>query len=104
MKQKIVKLSVLILVFIFFTKCEKQTRLTQITLTNNSSINLKDKPITILKSQLNYNQFDSLFPLLISSKGDTIPSQLDDLDGDDSWDELFFVIDLIATHFEYTLL
>ncbi|HJX70995.1 MAG TPA: DUF4861 domain-containing protein, partial [Bacteroidales bacterium] len=36
------------------------------------------------------------FPLLTNEKGDTIPCQLDDLDRDGSWEQLFFVADIPA--------
>ena len=34
----------------------------------------------------------------MSSKGDTIPAQLDDLNQDNKWDELFFVVNLPANN------
>lgn len=65
-------------------------------LKNNSEVNLVDKPISIKRAFLRLSPRDNFYPLLLSNKGDTIPSQLDDLDGDHKWDELFFLIDLRA--------
>lgn len=61
---------------------------------NTSSIVLKDKPISIKRADIRTAGGEEAFPLLRTSEGDTIPSQLDDLNGDGEWDELFFVIDL----------
>src|SRR5690606_33325940 len=67
-----------------------------IDLKNTSSITLNGKAITISRNELS-NIPDSIhFPLLLSQQGDTIPAQLDDLDGDGEWDELFFLVDLPA--------
>jgi hypothetical protein len=66
-----------------------------IILTNTSTFNLTDKAIAIKRGELQVPAGD-MFPLLISQSGDTIPSQLDDLDGDHTWDELFFVMNLSA--------
>lgn len=94
MTQIISKLSILTLIIFLFTQCEKESNKNQIILTNNSSIELKNKAISIQRSKLNLVSEEILYPILTSSKGDTIPTQLDDLDGDNSWDELFFVVDL----------
>src|SRR3972149_5850446 len=48
------------------------------------------------RSQITSFKTDNHYPLIISDRGDTIASQLNDLDGDNKWDELFFVVDLPA--------
>jgi hypothetical protein len=63
---------------------------------NTSSIALVDKPVTIKRNQLKLIRRGTFFPLIMSAKGDTIPAQLDDVDGDKKWDELFFVVNLPA--------
>lgn len=67
-----------------------------ITVTNSSQIELKDKAVVIKRETFNNNPQNELFPLIISSAGDTIASQLDDTDRDGSWDQLFFVTDFKA--------
>ena len=84
-------LSVLLLV-----QCHTDPGKTAIIVTNNSDIDLTDKAISIERSQLPKITEGNVFPLIISSDGDTLPSQLDDLDGDEIWDELFFVVDISA--------
>ena len=83
-----------------FSSCQMATKKTDITLSNTSSIDLTDKAISIEKSQLSDLPEGVAYPLIISAKGDTIASQLDDLDGDKKWDELFFVVDLSANSTE----
>lgn len=68
----------------------------KIDLKNTTSLTLNGKAITISREELS-NIPDSIhFPLVLSQQGDTIPAQLDDLDGDGEWDELFFLVDLPA--------
>src|ERR1044072_8666709 len=80
-----------------FVGCtSNQEAITQaITLTNTSPVNLADKPVVVPREQLKVPN-GILYPVLVNQKGDTIPSQLDDIDGDKQWDELFFVITLSA--------
>ncbi|MCH6198922.1 DUF4861 domain-containing protein [Aquiflexum sp. LQ15W] len=62
---------------------------------NTEDFDLKNKPVLISRSE--FQGLDpELFPLLLSPNNDTIPVQVDDLDGDGSWDELFFVFDIKA--------
>jgi hypothetical protein len=67
-----------------------------LTLTNNMDIQRIDQPVVITRGF-----YDSLFgeipegmlPVLRDSAGTLVSSQLDDLDGDDKWDELALVLD-----------
>jgi hypothetical protein len=68
----------------------------KIILTNTSSISLTDKPISVKRVQLPSIPSGEQYPLILSEKGDTIPAQLDDLDEDSKWDEIFFVVNLPA--------
>jgi hypothetical protein len=79
-----------------FTQCKTDQKKVTIELSNTSAINLADKAVSIERSQLKDIPAGEAFPLIISSEGDTVASQLNDLDGDQSWDELFFVVDLGA--------
>ncbi|MBO0324074.1 DUF4861 domain-containing protein [Muricauda sp. CAU 1633] len=82
---------------LLFLACnvEKKDEKTEIVLINGSSIELTDKPISINRDLI--AQIDSInkYPLVISGQ-DTIPSQLNDMDGDQKWDELFFVANFSA--------
>ena len=69
----------------------------EITLTNQSNIELTDKAIAIKRDEFSDLPEGELYPLLRSTEGDTIAAQLDDLDGDGQWDELFFVTNLPAS-------
>lgn len=79
---------------IVFAQCQMQPQEVEITITNSSDVDLQDKPVSIKPSELPAATMDPAFPLVVSSDGDTVPSQLNDLDGDGSPDELFFVVDL----------
>lgn len=84
------------ILILLLTHCQNESINSEILLKNNSSINLNDKAISIDRSQLPNRIGDNLYPLIISLQGDTIPSQLNDLDEDLKWDELFFISDLPA--------
>lgn len=71
---------------------EEQTK--EIILTNQASVALTDKAVAIDRSEFSDIPDGDHYPLLISQEGDTIAAQLDDLDDDQQWDELFFVTDL----------
>lgn len=95
MKNKI-KIDILLsLVFLQLLACKTQKQDTQITLTNISNIVLTGKPVAIKKNQFLNEITSNTFPLLLIET-DTIPSQLNDLDGDGNWDELFFVTNFSA--------
>ena len=76
------------------TSCKAQQRTTgtKITLKNTSELVVPQKAITIKRSQLSVKETGTVYPILIY-KNDTIPAQLNDLDGDGKWDELFLVTD-----------
>jgi hypothetical protein len=82
------------------SQCGRAPEKTEITLSNKSEVNLTDKAISIERSQITSPGMDDQYPLIISARGDTIASQLNDLDGDNKWDELFFVVDLPANGVE----
>jgi Domain of unknown function (DUF4861) len=82
-------LSLLLLVL----SCSQDKTVT-IQLTNPADITLVDKAISITREEIPGVPETQSFPVLLTEKGDTIPSQLDDLDGDAQWDELFFVTNL----------
>ncbi|MBC7886953.1 MAG: DUF4861 domain-containing protein [Ferruginibacter sp.] len=63
---------------------------------NNSPLALTAKAIVIKRAQIPSIPTGAFYPLILSAKGDTIPAQLDDLNRDNRWDELFFVVDLPA--------
>ena len=85
-----------VIIAVLVISCNSAGRLEQkITLTNTSLINLRDKAISVKRDSL--KQVPSgYFPLLTTESGDTIASQLDDMNGDGKWDQLFFVSDIPA--------
>lgn len=76
------------------TSCKAQQKAagTKITLKNTTELAVPQKAITISRSQLALKETGTVYPIL-RYKNDTIPAQLNDLDGDGKWDELFLVID-----------
>ena len=96
MIQIFLRLSLYTFLALLFVQCQADSGKIDIVLENSASIDLTDKPISIERSQLAEIPEGKVFPLIISSAGDTIPAQLDDLDGDKTWDELFFVADIPA--------
>jgi hypothetical protein len=79
-----------------FIGCQQVTERNTIEVSNPTSVKLKDKAISIDRTQLKGNLDKELSPYLTASNGDNIPVQLDDLDGDRIWDALFFVADIPA--------
>lgn len=60
---------------------------------NKSSISLKEKAIQIDRDEISVPTPEKSTLLILDGKGDTIPSQLVDRNGDGSWDKLFFLMD-----------
>jgi hypothetical protein len=73
----------------------QQKRIASITLTNPASIVLTEKAMSIKRTSIDAKLNTKGFPLL-TDNGVSIPSQVNDLDGDGKWDELFFVADFAA--------
>jgi len=73
----------------------KDAGTTEIVLNNKSEMQLTDKAISIKKELWKGEDNRKKNPLIISGS-DTIPSQLNDLDGDGEWDEIFLVTDFSA--------
>ncbi|WP_348799815.1 DUF4861 domain-containing protein [Flavobacterium adhaerens] len=71
---------------------QKQKAATKIVLSNAANIALNQKAIEIKRSTLPFIKSTADFPILMHNN-DTIPAQLNDLDGDGKWDEIFAVTD-----------
>ncbi len=87
------------LVSLLLFGCNSNKSDNEITIINPTNINRNDEAITISREKLSTlitSVEDGMFPLLKDVDGKTIPSQIDDLDRDGKWDELFFLIDLKA--------
>ena len=67
-----------------------------IIVTNTSDVALKNKPVSISRNDLPKYPAGNYYPVIIGPAGDTIASQLDDINGDNAWDQLFFVANLPA--------
>jgi hypothetical protein len=77
---------------LIFAGCTAQKKEKNIILKNTSNLELSQKAISIKRTELAIKDATTNFPILISKK-DTIAAQVNDLDGDGKWDELFFVTD-----------
>jgi len=77
---------------LIFANCnaQKKSNGNTIVLKNTSTIEVPQKAISIKRNQLSVNNQTGTYPVLIY-KNDTIPAQVNDLDGDGKWDELFIV-------------
>lgn len=97
MKKSYLRLLSVSIILLALAGCQTGQDL-QITLSNPTSMLRVDEPVTIQREALEKawgkTTGENTVPLLISSTGDTIPSQADDLTGDGRWDELFFVYNL----------
>lgn len=76
-------------------KAQQKLDFTTITLKNTSDLELKEKAVSVKRKQFSFKNETAGYPILLC-KNDTIPAQVNDLDGDGKWDELFFVIDFSA--------
>ena len=74
------------------SNAQQKTAGNKIVLKNSSKIALSQKAISIKRDQLSIKDETGQYPILIYKK-DTIPAQVNDLDGDGKWDELFLVAD-----------
>ncbi|KAF2327876.1 DUF4861 domain-containing protein [Flavobacterium ginsenosidimutans] len=82
------------LITAFLTSCGVSQKVSEktIVLKNSSSLALSQKAISIKKDALGNEK--GAFPILLF-KTDTIPAQVNDLNGDGKWDELFFTADFL---------
>ncbi|MEN8247668.1 MAG: DUF4861 family protein [Bacteroidota bacterium] len=63
-----------------------------IQLINTLDFKRTDAPVVLKRNDIG----DIIYPLVRNEKGEAIPYQLDDLDNDGEWDELFLLIDMDA--------
>jgi hypothetical protein len=94
MKSKLC-LSIALSAMIFISCKAQKSQSTKIVLTNNSDLELSQKAISIKRSTLKLKGTEKSFPIVLQNS-DTIPAQVNDLDGDGKWDELFFTGDFLA--------
>ena len=67
--------------------------------TNSSDLPLADKAVVLTYEEVNNHlpgEIGESHILVVDQKGEELPSQCDDLDGDGQWDELAFLVDLDA--------
>ncbi|WP_165834845.1 DUF4861 family protein [Flavobacterium cheongpyeongense] len=88
-------LSIALSALVFIGSKAQKSQSAKIVLINNSDLELPQKAISIKRNLLNAKGTEKSFPVLLQ-KSDTIPAQLNDLNGDGKWDELFFVADFSA--------
>jgi hypothetical protein len=86
----------IVTIFLLFYSCNYSGNMKQrIILSNTSKTGLQDKAIVIERDSLKAVS-EGYYPIITKENGDTVPSQLDDLDGDGTWNQLFFVTDIPA--------
>src|SRR5680860_119086 len=79
------------LLILALASCKKEVEKKQdVQLSNTSQIKLTDKAVSIKRKQLTTADSLQNYPLLFNGT-DTIPSQVNDINGDGEWDELFLV-------------
>lgn len=84
-----------ILIILGTMSCSNQGQL-QIKVENTDNQSYTDDPVVIKRSDLENRlniKDDGQSVLVVNYKGDTIPFQVDDTNGDGHWDELFFLSD-----------
>jgi hypothetical protein len=68
------------------------------TITNNSDLDRTDEPVVLTRTEIKEKtgglQITEGYLPLVSVDGGTLPSQLDDVDGDGNWDELAFTLNI----------
>lgn len=94
-KLKLVLPVTLGLLAIMSANAQQKNAFSTVTLSNGSDMKLSDKAVTIKRSAIDKSGTAKDFPLL-SYKNTPVPSQVNDLDGDGKWDELFLVTDFSA--------
>ncbi len=88
------------IIALLLLSCNLSKNDNEFSIVNSTDINRVDQAITISREKLSRlisPVENDMFPLLRDVDGKTIPSQIDDLDKDGKWDELFFLIDLKAS-------
>ncbi|MGM0529741.1 MAG: DUF4861 family protein [Bacteroidota bacterium] len=95
-KKITINLTMILMLAVFAGACKKLGK-ERLILENSSSVEQKDAPVTVKREKIE-EKFGrpvalSETVLLQNEQGDTIPSQLDDVDDDEKWDELAFVHD-----------
>jgi hypothetical protein len=69
----------------------------EIVLKNDTNLARVDEPIVISRTDLEKHLGKISYgfvPMILSTDGDLVPSQVDDLNGDGNWDELFMLVNL----------
>ncbi|PTS97814.1 DUF4861 domain-containing protein [Flavobacterium sp. HMWF030] len=89
---KISPISAVLLMVFMNCNAQKKTVVEKVVLKNTTELQLTEMAISIKRSQFSLKEKINQYPVLIY-KADTIPAQVNDLNGDGKWDELFFVAD-----------
>lgn len=89
---KISQLSAVLLMVFMNCNAQQKTLGEKVVLKNTTKLQLTQVAISIKRNQLSLKENINQYPVLIY-KTDTIPAQVNDLNGDGKWDELFLVAD-----------
>jgi len=68
----------------------------KIVVKNELAIDRMDEPVILKRSQLIkiLNWTDSEIPVVLNSSSTIVPQQFDDINGDEIWDEIYFLVDI----------
>ena len=105
--QKIITFLSLLLMISFFSACSPEPNEAIITINNPGKSDRIDEGITISRKEIIEKIGKSAkhtVPAVFNAENQIIPFQLDDLNGDGEWDELFFVISVKAKNTKEVLL
>lgn len=90
-KVQVLFLAVITIAFQSCQTSEKENTGITFLLSNPSTIELVDKGVKIARTEIDFDSSKAVYPLIKTASGEIIPSQLDDIDGDGEWDEIFLV-------------
>jgi hypothetical protein len=97
----------IVLLFVAVLMAACASRSSSVVVTNTADYAVKEKPLLIKRSDLESKPVSidpKKIPFLKDSSGNLLVCQLDDVDGDGKWDELFTLVDLEANETKsYTL-
>ncbi|WP_433831770.1 DUF4861 family protein [Flavobacterium anhuiense] len=96
MKKRVLFYLPITLITALFASCKVSQNVSEktIVLKNSSSLALSQKAFSIKRESIGESNIKGTFPILLF-KTDTIPAQVNDLNGDGKWDELFFTTDFL---------
>lgn len=93
MQLKLIVCALLVGSICLFAGCIDQKSLKEFIIVNPTALTRVDEPVVLDRTRLRPVN-SNLCPITVTEEGNPLPCQLDDLDGDGTWDELAFVCSL----------